>query len=58
MTFKDNAIADVKVLSSGETQRILDTVIERLIPRIIEAQSLAWTPSPARRVPPAPSSPP
>jgi succinate dehydrogenase/fumarate reductase flavoprotein subunit/uncharacterized protein with FMN-binding domain len=40
VTFKDNAISDVKVLSSGETQRILDTVIERLIPRIIEAQSL------------------
>jgi succinate dehydrogenase/fumarate reductase flavoprotein subunit/uncharacterized protein with FMN-binding domain len=40
VTLKDNAIAGVEVLSHGETQRILDTVIERLIPRIIEAQSL------------------
>ena len=41
VAFKDNAIQSIKVVDHGETQRILDTVIERLIPRIIEAQSLA-----------------
>lgn len=40
VSFKDNAIQSVKVLESGETKTILDTVIEKLIPRIIEAQSL------------------
>lgn len=41
VSFKDNAINSVKVLDSGETQPILRTVTDKLIPRVIEAQSLA-----------------
>ncbi len=41
ITFKDNAITEVKVLEHGETAQIFATVEEKFIPRLIENQSLA-----------------
>lgn len=38
---KDNAIASVKVLENGETESILKTVTDLMIPRVLESQSLA-----------------
>ena len=42
VTIKDNRIANIEVVDQGkETPAILQTVIDRMIPRIIEHQSLA-----------------
>ena len=41
VTFKDNAITEIKVLEHDETQQIFATVEELFIPRLLETQSLA-----------------
>ncbi len=40
VTFNDNAISEIKVIENYETPQIFATVEERLIPRLIESQSL------------------
>lgn len=41
VALKDNAIASITVGENGETASILQTVIDNLIPRILDSQSLA-----------------
>ncbi|MCQ4865845.1 FAD-binding protein [Pseudoflavonifractor phocaeensis] len=41
VALKDNAISSITVGENGETASILQTVIDNLIPRILESQSLA-----------------
>lgn len=40
VTFKDNAISEVKVIEHDETEQIFDTVENLFIPRLVENQSL------------------
>lgn len=40
VTFKDNAISEVKVIEHDETEQIFDTVKNLFIPRLVENQSL------------------
>ncbi|WP_029504883.1 FAD-binding protein [Lachnoclostridium phytofermentans] len=41
VTFKDNAISEIKVVEHDETAQIFDTVENLFIPRLVENQSLA-----------------